>query len=822
MMTTYGLRAALLVGCALGGLMSVGGARAEAPVAGASAVSEIVVTATKRSESIEKVPVSVSAYSQAKMDQAGVRSINDLAALTPGLNFSTNNFTGTAGSNIDIRGVQSRVGASTTGVYVDDTPIQSRGSFQNFAGNAYPLVFDLERVEVLRGPQGTLFGSGSEGGTVRFITPEPNLYHFGGYARAEASDTLDAASSYEAGLAVGGPVVEGKIGFRASAWYRKDGGYIDRVDPATGAAVSANSNSRDSSAVKLAMAFKPLEALTITPSIYYQDVYAHDASAFFVDLSNADKGVFRSGRVLAQPSEDRFVLPSVKLAADLGAVQLNATTSYFYRDDWNHNDYTNFQNALFSLLGAPNPYTTPGAGARENPFAPAGETALTQDYVRQHVLTQEIRLSSKNDASRLTWVAGLFYSDAREQDAEYVSGASLGQYLANQLNTVLPPFLQQTAASAIPFIFGAGQGLVDGEWAYTGSTHNYDTQIAGFGEASYKISDKLKATVGMRVAHDQFRYVETLGGPFNGGSSVSTGSKTDTPFTPKMSLSYQADPHDLYYLTVAEGYRVGGANARLPSPCSSGQPGTLPTYGLTNADAPSTYAPDNLWSYEGGWKGRLVGGRLKVDASGYHIMWNNIQQQVYLTGCGLGYTANLGRATSDGFDLSLQAQVTDDLKLGLQVGYTNTTYGETVLIGSKGYVLVEKGEVVGEQGLAAIPPTPPWSVVLSGEYDFTVLGGRKAYLWAQDAYKSTNDGRYGNEDASSISYDPALPRNPQLNIFKLRAGVNWSGTDLSVFADNVFNTHPSLNVQHDVLGASQYYAVTVRPLTVGLTATKRF
>src|ERR1700722_12366404 len=213
---------------------------------GGIVLQEVTVTATRRSEEINKVPLNVTAYTPELMDDQGVRQIDDLARLTPDLQFThTSGAAGNNSSNIAIRGVFSDVGAATTGVYVDDTPIQMR-NVGYWNANAFPQIFDLERVEVLRGPQGTLFGAGAEGGAVRFITPEPGLQKYSGYVRSEIAETLAGGPSYETGAAIGGPIVDDKLGFRVSAWGRNDGGYIDRVSPDTGQTVDSNANHQQS------------------------------------------------------------------------------------------------------------------------------------------------------------------------------------------------------------------------------------------------------------------------------------------------------------------------------------------------------------------------------------------------------------------------------------------------------------------------------------------------------------------------------------------------------------------------------------------------
>src|SRR5580693_7758685 len=193
----------------------------------AGGLQEIVVTATRREESLSKVPISVTALTQESLDERGIKDFSEVARFTPGVNFDNS---GT--NNISIRGISGTGGAGTTGIYLDDTPIQMR-ALAFSPDEALPKSFDIARVEVLRGPQGTLFGSGSEGGTVRYITTQPSLTKASIYSRAELSSTQGGDPSYEAGVAAGGPLIEGTLGARVSVWYRRDGGWIDQLDPYT-------------------------------------------------------------------------------------------------------------------------------------------------------------------------------------------------------------------------------------------------------------------------------------------------------------------------------------------------------------------------------------------------------------------------------------------------------------------------------------------------------------------------------------------------------------------------------------------------------------
>src|ERR1700752_2733181 len=190
-----------------------------------SALQEVVVTATRREENLSKVPISVTALTQEALDDRGIKDFSEVARFTPGVNFDNS---GT--NNISIRGISGTGGAGTTGIYLDDTPIQMR-ALAFSPDEAVPKSFDIDRIEVLRGPQGTLFGSGSEGGTVRYITTQPSLSKTSVYSRAEVATTEGGDASYEAGVAAGGPLVQDKFGARVSVWYRRDGGYVDRINP---------------------------------------------------------------------------------------------------------------------------------------------------------------------------------------------------------------------------------------------------------------------------------------------------------------------------------------------------------------------------------------------------------------------------------------------------------------------------------------------------------------------------------------------------------------------------------------------------------------
>src|SRR5271163_2778127 len=205
-------------------------------------LEDIIVTATRREATVQNVPISIAAFGKDELNQGFIKSIDDIAALTPGLQFAVPNGFSSAFTTISIRGLNTNTGPPTVGLYLDDTVISSRLSGTANQGNVYPIVFDLDRVEVERGPQGTLFGAGAEAGTVRFITNQPSLTDYSGLVRAELAETEGGRMSYETGVAYGAPIIQDELGFRVSAWTRSDGGWVNRIDPITGVDVSPQAN----------------------------------------------------------------------------------------------------------------------------------------------------------------------------------------------------------------------------------------------------------------------------------------------------------------------------------------------------------------------------------------------------------------------------------------------------------------------------------------------------------------------------------------------------------------------------------------------------
>jgi iron complex outermembrane recepter protein len=724
-------------------------------------LEEIQVTATRRSESLEKVPISINALTQQDMADAQIKNISDIAAVTPGLVFQLDGFSSTL-TVISMRGLESLFGASTVGVYLDDTPIQSRLSSDGNIGNPYPAVFDLNRVEVERGPQGTLFGAGSEAGTVRFISNEPSLTEFSGYTHGELSSTQNGALSHEIGAAAGGPIVDDAVGFRVSVWDRTNGGYLDQVTPWNRNIVARDINKDETLATKAAFTFKVNDDIRITPSVFYQEIRGYGNSRFDPNFSNPGQGIFSSVTLLPETWTDHFIVPSIKLEDHLSFADLTAIASYTDRSGLLEND-------LGGLLGAI------GLVNYGNPLGPSYASSpadVSPFYTGTSVraFTEEVRLASNNRDAFFTWVAGIFNDHRTQVDSQL------------QYSLLLDPTGKE--------VFYTLQAVTD-------------DQIAAFAQGDFHLTSQWTATVGERIAR-----VKTVQSNVNGTGALDAvppyaeTSISQTPQTPHGSLSYQIDKNNLLYASVSRGFRIGGANDPLPAVCDY-------------TAVPRSYTADFVTNYEIGAKDLLFDGRMKIDSSIFHIVWSNIQQLAQ-PACGISFTFNGGGAVSNGFDLALEGLVTSRLKLDLDVGYANAYFTSNVY-DSKDHILVSSGDKIGYLPFVS----PPWDVNASANYEIPLRDADKLRLRIEYQYRSRNPGPFITQNPMSPNYAPQETQDPATSLWNAKAGLTLGKVDLGLFVNNLFNAHPLLDKYGQAVLSAPTYS-TFRPRTLGVSATVPF
>jgi iron complex outermembrane recepter protein len=779
-------------------------------------LTEIVVTATRHEESLSKVPISVTAMTQEDLDVRGVKDFQDVARFTPGVDIDNS---GT--NNISIRGIASTGGAGTTGIYLDDTPIQMRALAFN-PDEALPKSFDIDRIEVLRGPQGTLFGAGSEGGTVRYITTQPSLTKSSMYAREEVSYTQGGEPSYEGGIAGGTPLIDGTLGVRASVWYRRDGGYIDRINPVTLATEEKNANYDQTMLMRLAAVWAPNDKLTVTPSYYYQDRYRNDVENYWPLYSNPGSDRYVSANPTQRSAPDRFYLPALKIEADLGATKLISNTSYYHRQEETGYDGTlynlGFYQSFFGGGGTSllSPLLIDGTGVHLPSSVANYRSPASIDNSQQNI-TQEIRLQSNDPAARLIWTTGVFFSSNRQTYLEQihdpmldnltqaVAGLPYGSIFTNS-DPNSPNF-----GNPVPF---------DPRFpndSYFLQTHAKDQQVALYGEGTFNFTDQYKLTLGARYSKSKYSFDSLTGGPqlFLEPQTVSA-EKKENSFTPKASFSYQMDSRNLYYFTYAKGFRPGGGNNPVPQPACAKDFATLGISG-----SPTTFNSDTVNSFEVGAKNNFDN-RVKIASSVYYIRWNNIQQTVVPPICQISFISNLGKAVAKGVDLQAEVAVTDNFTVELATGYTDARYTQdSRLTPAENPPVVSSGDAItGQSG----QPAAPFTATIGLQYKFSVFN-HDSFIRVDDEYEGRAKWLSPQQDPNTQQYDAANYVLSPTNFASARAGTNFGGWQVAAFVDNLTDTHTVTNYNWTIDpgdGESRLQRqFTFRPRTIGITVTYR-
>lgn len=505
--------------------------------ANATGLEEIVVTAQRREEKLDRVPISISAFSQKTMDELHVQSFNDLAAIVPGLVVSTPQ-SGVQGlTDVAIRGIFSGGNAPTTQFYIDETPVAiRRQDGAGPAGSPHPLIFDLDRVEVLRGPQGTLFGSSAMGGAIRYITPQPTLSESSGYAKLDVGYTHNGGGNYEAGIAYGAPLVPGIAGVRMSGWFESESGFIDREDPLTGQIVKRKANSSNAYVLRPAVTVDPAPGLSLTMAAFLQHVHQNEPDLYWNNYLPNPERSHVNGSLVREPYTDDLRVLSLAIKYDLAGVTLQSDTSYLDREYEDFNDITQGLESEFS------------GGI---PFLPglAGFRSYEDNLSFTHAWQQEFRFTSNSTASRISWVAGAYYRNA-------VTG------LAQLIPPDLSPITQAVAGLSSFDYFGNPNFVVNGQVlnSYT-NFQTTDVQEALFGEITVNILPRVKANLGVRIEHSVVEHQnEIVAGPLNGltYSNITLPDQVGNPITPRFGLTYQYTDNDMVYATAAKGYRAGG------------------------------------------------------------------------------------------------------------------------------------------------------------------------------------------------------------------------------------------------------------------------
>jgi iron complex outermembrane receptor protein len=721
-----------------------------------TSLGQVVVTAQKRSQLLQSVPISITALDAQSIEHMGIESLSDLAREAPGLVVMSAG----PGQNILImRGISSTAGtAGTVGYYLDDTPISasSNASLLSQRGLIDPSVFDISRVEVLRGPQGTLYGSSSMGGTVKYVTNQPDLNNFSGRIDSTLSFTEGGGLNRAANAMLNIPLSDNTMAARVIVFYRFEDGFIDRypIDPNNylgilpGSRAQTNVNTEETSGIRAMLKIKLENDLSITTSIFHQTTLL--GAPFQIDQPPGNLDNLIQARLVAEPNYQKSTLFNVSLHKGFDNFELVSSSSYYDRSVNISEDSSKVLYYFYSPT--PQNYVYP--------------SVMTGEYTNRE-LTQELRLASNFDGP-FQIIGGAFYHHV---DAP----------LASTIPT--PPGYNSIFGTNIDSFFtGARQATV--------------RELALFTEGSYKIIPSLTASVGVRGFRVDQGFAQQGDGALNGGPSSVSSTSRDTGLNPKFNLSWQASKDLLMYATASKGYRQGGPNNPAPANVCGAQVATL---GLSPS-ALIKFDADTLWNYELGAKSTWLDNKLTVNGSLFYIDWTKVQQQIDLN-CGFNITANFGSATSQGAELEVNVKPTQELTLRVVGAYTQATLNNNVPGTS-----AEKGDTLLN--------VPRWSGSTGAEYAAPLANGYTHYERIDYTYTGTQNALY---DRTSPYYQIKGfgQTNLRVGLKKGKGGSGWEG---SVFIDNVFNKIGETDLPDAIsadLPTTRRIAIT-RPRTTGV------
>jgi outer membrane receptor protein involved in Fe transport len=768
----------------------------DAPSASSGQLQSITVTATKRTEDIKDIPTSVSALDADQLADHHIANYDDITRAVPSVSFQAG--AGPGLDNIEIRGVSSTSGAATVGIYVDEVSVTVKNTYD---GAVEPKLFDLDRVEVLRGPQGTLYGASSMGGTIRFITKQPDVNAFSGSASTDLSYTKHGSFNDDSNAVINVPIVPGTFALRLGADVSYQSGYIDNyqgyatgfgpnvatqtptvtlnTNDSTGVLLHKGVNDEHTEVFKMAGKYVGPADLTITPALLFQRTATGDGGIFYPTI-----GLYEQTKRIGEPGKDILTVPSLTINKGFDFADLTSVTSYFRRDFHRTTDGTYYNsNAFVSFYLPPNNLADNIIGFLPSPVY--YDTTTDQ-------FSQEVRLASKDAKLAgfpITWQGGLYFSNLRQThtDDEYIPG------FGAQFQQIFGESPSAYLGSAYPGVTYANDLI------YLAHNHLQERQIAPFGEAGIDLTSQLKATLGARYVTAKTSYGFTSAG-FYAFGLPNPYAPPDVSFektTPKASLEYAVNKDVNIYTSIAKGFRLGGPTG--PDPVGPGNTCT-PDYQRYNiSSAPLSYDSDSLWSYEVGTKGRYFNKHVSVNADVYAIDWSNIQQSVNLPSCGFSFTTNAGDAKIYGSELEFRWAVSSELTVSVNGGTTHT------YVTRSAYPSIV---AVGESLLNV----PSYTVTPSLDYDFPINDLTQGFVRADFPYTGKSRAYF---DSSGL---PNL-YSPNYGVLNLNLGVTRQKLTVGIYGKNLANSkkiiqYPSVN--------SVQEAFTLRPLTVGVTAAYQF
>jgi iron complex outermembrane receptor protein len=773
----------LAVGAGIAGLLF--GAAAIAADSG-DKLDEIVVTANKlNAQRVLDVPASIQAISGDTLQNAGVSGIMGIAGEIPGLSIQD---LGPGDKKYVIRGINS-TGDSTTGVYYGEAVISGTNSDDGGGFESDIRLYDMDRVEVLRGPQGTLYGASSMSGTIRFIPKSPDLNTLGGYLTMEGSETAQASGNYNINGAVNLPLIDGVLALRLVGWKLYDSGYVNQIRVGTGVTGVSNIgtasmpnyqtepvhalgylkgvNDDDVGGGRAILRYQPTDKLTIDTTYTTQTETSGGSSRYTpsgvtafnggpitpvqgCDLCNTD--------VTQSPWSDNLVVFGATVTYDTGAGIVTGTANQYNR----RTDFTFDSTPVLVSFDIPVPAET---------FEPRN----------REVTSSELRYASAFD-SPVNFVAGVY----REHEHQTLN---VDVVTTNGFGLPTGPFCDNNSCDALTY---PGTGTT-----FFGRTDERSTtSYAGFGEATWKMTDAWTAVAGIRYFTESLEGVQTQTHPFGGFPPGPTlvglpdPNETFNKVTWKANLSYKFSESLLGYGTVSTGFRSGGLNA-ISEPFEP---------------IPAAYSPDSLINFELGAKGRLFDGLFDYQADVYFIRWSNIQIQETTPDGAFVYQGNAGEAKVKGVEFEFTAHPIQYLAASFAGSYQDAYLAQGASAAQ--YALNPTLGVTGD----AIPNVPKYELNLGLNYRRPIVNDLEGMVATDVTYRDAVDSYF-----SSNSFN--IPLAPY-TLVGLRLGVIEGPWSVTAFARNLTNKR----AQVSAINSSQDpdALLTVQPRTIGLTATRKF
>jgi iron complex outermembrane receptor protein len=789
--------APLICGTSLVVLAATQASAQSTPENQSAGIADIIVTATKRATLIQNVPFSINAQTMQDIQRAHAQTLEDLSRNVAGLSIQN---LGPGQSQVAIRGVSSGQIArdqpgvkEQVGVYLDESVI----SLSLFTPDLD--LFDLSRVETLRGPQGTLFGSGSEGGTIRYITNQPRTDRVEGSVEAGVNAIDGGSAGGDIKGAINLPLSE-TTAVRAVGYYTRYAGFIDALQE--DGSVKKNVNDGYRAGGRVAFTWKPSDDFSITPRVVYQEIKSNGFNR--EDKYNLFANPFTTTRppvtlkdreqflLLPESFRDKLLIVDNTATAKFGGVSLTSVTSYTHRNLLVSRDASTLSGSVSVDLGLPDAAVLLPSNLRDR-------THLNQ-------VTQELRLASDNEGP-LQWLVGGFYSHT---DRKYEQTLPTPGYDA---------FVDATLGA------GTSAGAANGfgpDSPYNASLPYTLRQLAAFAEATYDVTHTLHATAGVRY----YDYKESRrfhsGGLFSGGDDRHDSTKSNGA-TPRFLVAFDASSNVTLNAQVSKGFRLGGVNDPLNIPlCTPADASIFGGY--------QTYKDETLWNYEGGVKAHF--GPFRFNAAGFYNQIRNLQVTLDAGSCSSRVVFNVPKAHAGGGELEVAATPLKGLDLSLSGSLIDSKFDSTVVDGT--------GAVLG--GIRSgnrLPTVPKFQLSASGTYTarLDVFGSEEGYFSASVQHIGSRYTQPSDQEDNPHAFVSGLPfggatgteatvlnlRLPAYDIVNLTAGLRFPrGLEVSVYVNNLTDKNALLSFDRERGGRARLAFEVNQPRTFGATLHKSF